>query len=590
MNIRHGAGLLALLLAVVPAYADPYKEGRELYRAGRYAEAARKFEEAVQADPSNAKAWWQLNFAYNKLERYEDALRAVEKAGSLDPTYSFASTPEKYRETLERLRKKAGSRASSDTRRPSAELGPLSGPEGTLSQQLQKRGVFVQHGASVDVMRLQAVIRELEPVPVRFLVFSSTAGSEALAREADRVRRYLGLRDGYVIACSRGGVAASAQTLSRGRLQELTRQAAVRMEAGDATGALEDLARGLVATRVRQTQGQLAVGLVVMGGAGGLLLAWIIARRIANAKAMRARRAVAEQRKADVIAQINYLEDSRAVLAASVAERVQQARREAGTKLDEAARLMAKARDPYELTVALELLDQAKQSADYGRAVMDAALTGKPIPEMAAMGSRPPVYPAASTTGPDTDWSQIPEEERGVCFFCSRPALLAELKPVTVELEGARHRVLACADDYRSIRAGQPPRIRAFERDGRYVPWYADPDYDPYRDYYERGYGVGDAVRDMILITMIDRIFWEWDRPYRGWEWGGGYGPDWDGYTFWPEHHRYRDYYAERSAAGTDFGADMDRQAAGTDFLDTSGYDRGPYAGAGTDFLDRDES
>jgi len=578
------------MVLFAPAAADPYKEGRELYKAGRYREAAVKLEQAVHAEPENAKAWWQLCFAYNKLQRYADALRAAERAEGIDPTHSFASSPAKYQETVARLRKKVGGRPGSPGAvAPSRELGPLSGPDGTLSQQLQKRGVFVQHGMNVDVDRLVRVIKELEPVQVRFLVFGSTAGSAALSREADRVRRYLGIRNGFVIACSRGGVAASSEQLNQATLRELTRQAAVRMEAGDYTGALEDLARGRVATHAKQAATRKTATLSILGTVVALAVGWVILRRITRARSVRARRAVLEARKSEIDAQMNYLDDARGALPEAVAERVRQARLEAGTKLDEASRIMAKSRDEYELSRALDLLEDAQRIANEGRAVLDAALAGKPIPPPAGPTGVPPLYPGYRRSDHQTNWEEVPESQRGVCFFCSKPAFLDELKPVTIELEGTRQRVLACEEDYRSIRGGQPPRIRAFERQGRYIPWYADPEYDPYRDYYDR-YGLGDAFRDLVLLNMIDRMFWDWDRPGRGWGWGGGYGSDWDGYTFWPEHHHYRDYYSERAASGSDFQDDLGRHAAGTDFLDSGGGYGESDDAAGTDFLDRDES
>lgn len=585
--------LISLALAfgvAAQAGADPYQEGRDLYKAGKYSEAAARFEEATRQDPKNAKAWWQLNFAYNKLSRYGDALRAVETAGKLDPTHSFASDPGKYEETLQRLsRKVRGGRGSAPSSgAPEPAIGPLTGPDGTMSRQMNGRGIFVQAGASVDVDRLSAVMRELDPTKVRFLVFSSRAGSAALSREADRVRRYLGIGDGYVIACSRGGVAASSTALKPATLRELTRRVAPQMEAGDYTGALERLARDLVSTRRRRTQTTRTTGVAVLGGVAGIALLWVIGRRMRSARSMKARRSMLEQRKAEVISQMNYLDDSAGAVPAAAASAARQARLDAGAKLDEGARLMAKARNEYDLSRAGDLLAEAAAYAQRGRATVEAALSGKPIPASAGRGV-PPVYgAAASRTGRGTDWSAVPEDERGVCFFCSRPSLLSELRPVSLQIDGVEQRVLACGEDYSAMKEGRPPQIRAFERDGRQVPWYADEAYDPYRDYYERGYDDRSLMRDFVMMQMIDRAYWTWDRPT--WGWGGGHGRDWDGYAFWPEHHHYRDYSVERAAAGSDFDNDYGRDAAGADFLDTGRGDAGSDTSGGSDFLGGDES
>jgi tetratricopeptide (TPR) repeat protein len=581
-------GIILWSAAVSLAHADALKEGRELYKAGRYAEAAVKLEQATREDPNNPRAWWQLNFAYNKLGRYSDALRAAEKAGQLDPSYAFASEPGKYAETVARLRKKAGSSGGLD--RPLIEEGsrrtsrssekPL---DTSMVRQLSSRGVYAEPGIRLDTGRLGAVVRELRPVRVMFLVFNSRAGSSTLAREADRVRRYFGIKEGYVIACSRAGVAASSAVLSPDTLREQTRQVAPRMEMGDYTGALETLARNLVAVRAAQTTRTRTTGAVVIGGIGVLVVGWVFSRRIRHSRAMAARRAAIEQSKSEIIAQMNYLEDSLSAAPAATAGLVRQARLEAGTKLDEASRIIVRARSEYDLTRAQRLLDEASAAIVQGRD----ALEGKPASARSGPASAqgvPPVYREAAATSAGTDWSAVPENERGVCFFCSRPSLLSELTPVTVNIEGQQQRVLACADDLHAIQTGETPRIRAFDRGGRLVPWYADDEYDPYRDYYRRGYDDRSLLTDLVYFQMIDRMYWDWHRP--SWHWGGGYGPDWDGYAFSPDHHHWRDYQIERAA---EHAYDRDSDAGGTDFLG-AGLGGDAADAGGTDFLGADNS
>jgi tetratricopeptide (TPR) repeat protein len=566
-----------------PARADALKEGRDLYKAGRFAEAVTKLEQATRDDPNNPKAWWQLNFAYNKLERYGDALRAAESAGKLDPTYAFASAPGKYEETVARLRGKARRlrpEGSSASRRRQDQ--PF---ENRMSQQLTSRGVYVESGMDADVDRLAQVVRELRPVEVRFLIFSSRAGSSALSREADRVRRYLGIGDGYVIACSRGGLAASSTALNRDTLRELTRQVAPQMENGDYTGALERLARGLTATKRAQTQRSRTSLMLIFGGIAAVIVGWVLIRRMRVGRAMKARRAVVEHRKSEIVSQMNYLEDSVGAAPAALAATVRQARLDAGMKLDEASRLIVRARSEYDLTRAQNLLDQASSDIARGRE----ALEGRaPNARGVASGAGvPPVY--AEATGRSTEWQTVPESERGACFFCSRPSLLAELTPVTIEVAGERKRVLACSEDTEAVRQGQPPRIRAFDRGGRTVPWYAADDYDPYRDYYSRGYDNRSLMSDLVMLSVIDSMFWSWHRPAWGWGWGGGYGSGWGGYTFWPEHHHYYDHQSERAASHA-FDRESAPDAAGVDFLDAGSDVGDARSSGGADFLGRDES
>jgi hypothetical protein len=180
----------------------------------------------------------------------------------------------------------------------------------------------------------------------------------------------------------------------------------------------------------------------------------------------------------------------------------------------------------------------------------------------------------------------VPEEEKGVCFFCSRPSYLDELTPVTVKLEGERQKVLACMADLATIKTGAMPQIRAFEHQGRTVPWYAYPDYNPYNDYYGRGYGGGSLLSDMVTLSVIDHMFWSWHRPAWGWGWGGGYGMGYGGYTFYPDHHNYSDYSSERAASSLDTTSD----AAGVDFLSSGSDVGGDRDAAGADFLGSDQS
>ncbi len=87
--------------------------------------------------------------------------------------------------------------------------------------------------------------------------------------------------------------------------------------------------------------------------------------------------------------------------------------------------------------------------------------------------------------GTDTTMVEdIPQNERGACFFCSKPTRLSQLTPLTIVVVGQRRKVLACADDVRIVEHGSTPKIRMVEVQGKQVPWYRSPGYDPYRDYF----------------------------------------------------------------------------------------------------------
>lgn len=579
--------IAALIGLCSAALADSLSEGRELYRAGRYAEAAQKLEQAVREQPNDARAWWQLNFAYNRLERHADALAAVRKAAAIDPALGFASEPGKVRETIERLERRAG--AGAQTAPPPAPASRPAARSGgdDITRALMEGDVYVARGAPVDAARLAAVARELRPTVVKFVVLNSRADSRALMRDADRVREflreYINRGEGYVIVASRSAVAISSGSMSRAQLEDMARQGAQRMSAGDLTGGLEALARGLVMARPARAEartGPAAGGLpaptpspwprilLVAGVAvAAIVIVATVARRGAAAKRMAARREPLERLRGDVIGGMNYLDNVLPTLAPGVAASVRELRVSAGTRLDEAARLLAKPRNELDLDRAQGLLDVALAEVNRGRAAVERAQSGDPTDAAASGTATPPVYAGAAPTDRETDWDAIPENERGACFFCSRPSRFEELTPVTVTLEGEQRKVLACADDLDAVRSGEAPRIRTLDRGGRRVPWYADEDYDPYRDYYRRGYDNRSLLSDFLLLSMIDSMFWRWHQPV-GWGWGGG----WDRpYVFHSDHDTYHDYYSRSatSAGAEDFGgSDRDVQAGGADFLE----------------------
>lgn len=614
--VRISACAAAMLLLAAACFADLFDEGKELHKAGRFAEAAAKLEQAAQQNPNDARVWWQLNFTYHQLNRDQDALNAVQKAGQLDPSHRFASAPGKFEQTLADRQKDAGTTGAAPRQGGSGAPGrnaasTAGSGAGSLAQQLMNSDVYVERGMNVDVARLRQVAQELRPTVVKFVVFNSNANSRTLDREADRIRNflksYINQGQGYVIASSRRAVTVSSPSLSDRDKKDLLSQVAPIMNMGRYTEGLEKLARGLVNERApRQTSTGLGRGdipvvhhgpnwmLIFLVGIAGVVIVWLVVRAIKSKSEVARRREPLERQKSGIIAGMNYLEENAVGLEPSASARVKEARIAAGTKLDEAAKILSRAGAPADMNRAQSLLDQAEADVQRGRATIERAVYGgAPAPASGGAasagaagaaggsygGAAPPVYPQAA--GATTDWSSVPQDEKGVCFFCSRPMRLRELTPVTVNLDGKQQKVLACPDDLATIKSGQMPQIRAFQQNGQYVPWYASQNYDPYRDYYSRGYGAGDFMRDMVTMSLIDHMFWGWHHPV-GWGWGGGYG-GWGGntYVFYPEHDHYRDYYSGQAAGNADY-SDIDRanDASGVDFLSPTGGDSGDFGGS----------
>jgi tetratricopeptide (TPR) repeat protein len=577
------------LLAASAAAADSFDEGKAAYKAGNFAQAVTKLEQAAKEKPGEAKVWWQLNFAYNKLNRSAEALSAAKKAAELDPSLSFASSREKFQETLSRLEARAGSRTASPSQPPTGSTRQGSG-RGNITQQLMTSDVYVQPGMRVDVARLQRTANELRPTVVKFAVFNSNSNSRTLKNEADRIRNYLksyiNNGEGYVIASSRRGVAVSSSSINKNTLKELTDQIAPQMEAGRYTDGLEALARGLVRVSAPRTSaapaggagrvGQVPIptprpnntgtvlGIIFVAILGVIAFVWFRKAAAAN-KAKQALKSRLERQKADVVQSLNTLDDLASTADPSVAARVRDVRLSAGNKLDQAAKILASNSPLMEMRRAETLLDQAQSEISRARSL---AISGPSAAGGSRSSSAPPVYPEKRTSSNQTDWSAVADTEKGVCFFCSRPTYLDELTPVTVNLDGRSQKVLACADDFATVKSGRVPNIRAFNQGGRYVPWYAYDGYDPYRDYYGR-YGLADFATDMIVLSAINNMYWGWHHPV-GWGWGHGCN-----YAFYHDHPYYHDYYVHHSAGYGDFDRDSSTDAGGTDFLQGSDGDSG---------------
>ena len=186
--------------------------------------------------------------------------------------------------------------------------------------------------------------------------------------------------------------------------------------------------------------------------------------------------------------------------------------------------------------------------------------------------SRGSFAPPAQITNAQTDWNTMPTNERGVCFFCSRPCLLRELTPVTVPIGGRARQVLACPQDLTAVRAGNLPPIRAFERNGQQVPWYAYDRYNPYHDYYIDHFDQ-DIYLNRVAFDVIEPIYWNFDAPY-----AYDNGP---AYVFSPQAEPYQDYMSANAAGSID----PNQNVGGMDFTNdgsgVGGVDFGNTAGVG---------
>lgn len=110
MRARYWLVPLLLLSLASPALADKRSDaaahaefGIAVAQKGLWREAAHRWEQAVEVDPSYAAAWNNLGIGYEQLGRFDDARKAYEKALELDPSNTFIrSNYDLFREIYDR--------------------------------------------------------------------------------------------------------------------------------------------------------------------------------------------------------------------------------------------------------------------------------------------------------------------------------------------------------------------------------------------------------------------------------------------------------------------------------------------------------
>ncbi len=433
-----------------------------------------------------------------------------------------------------------------------------------LAKALQQSNVFVGKTLrdQVDQGALERLAQNAAPSrPLKIAVVSElpASGRQFGTRNgyAKALHDWLGLGRGTLIIRTDGGVSAATDAVPATRITQILQQHTFELR-GDLVNGIRHTVADLDAAAATQPNGvpsnpnspaanspvapsngasaDMPAGrdfngtaansggvpgflwLVPVVGIGGLGL-WAGKRAMDRGQAMRQARQPLARLHGEVVNGIAYADTYLDLLpSTSEVEQARGARQQAAGLLDQANALTQTARNAEDYARIEALLEQAKQLTQSCHSAIDTATGGTGL-AVAVDGTEWRATPAIhDNTPPDQSApilpnlraQDIPVNERAACFFCSRPARITDLTPITVAINGQRRKVLACADDVQIIQQGATPKVRSVSSgNGQSVPWYASRGYDPYRDYYRSdvmfvpGYGYGGGMADGFLFGAL---------------------------------------------------------------------------------------
>lgn len=591
--------LLALCTVLPAALAGPYEDARSRFRQGDYQGALTLIRQVQQADPDNPRNYVLLGSTLAKLGDRNGAREAWGKVLELDPNLRSVRDNEGF---LRAYRSVGG-------RLPSGQGTPRPSSAGNIGQAvisaLTQGNVYVHPDlkGEVEPGALEAVAGE---TGAKIVVLATRLSGNRRERLAADLHSRLRLGENVVIVATEQGISAYGGRLGRDQVAAALKKAG--LDQAHARGGLTEavvVATRAAATAVKQDRSAdtNTTGGLLLLGAGGV--AGIVGyRSLRKRRELENARRPVEALRRKTLDNLSYVDGYLDLLPAGEdAERARALRQSAYEEYATATGTLEQARTPHDVRRARPMLDKALADLEECRVAIDKATGGTgvamSIPEIpslatdqerAAAARLKPVEAVRDERERDAlqrAIEEIPENERGVSFFSGQPMPMSELVPVTMVIDGQKREVLATREEAETIRRGETPRIRAFEQDGRQVPWYENRNYDPYRDYYG-GWGYGGGFGSLVNLYLLTNLF------------GGGLFGGYGGWGHGPAV--VNNYYGGQPDGGT-FGGGFGGNAAGPepevehagsfDFFgqggegDTSGggdFDFGGDSGGGFDF------
>jgi hypothetical protein len=311
------------------------------------------------------------------------------------------------------------------------------------------------------------------------------------------MREQLGLSSGTIILVTKKGYGIHSSDLSAGEMDRITREAQPHFTSYyDGVKFLADQAtQEIQSDRSAGQRNLLMLALLAIGG-----IAFFRSRKLAAQKKR--------------ITELNRQLNERLAALQDEFKRfdLETPSVEDSPLLQEAKQLRSAAVDPF--AEAGEKFNVAQTVAQYEEAdaitTQAERLAAKARVRLEqAQGKRPLDDPNEPGSIPRAE--DVPADDRGACFFCSKPSRLRDLHPLEIDMAGQAQRVLACDDCYDVAKTGRQPQILAVpDEQGRRVPWYQSNRYDPWNDYGRGGmfggggiFGGGFGLMDYLLLENL---------------------------------------------------------------------------------------
>jgi len=550
-----------LVFAAPPAGASAgsalFNQAQARYTASDYAGAARLYEQAVQAGYATSTLYFKLGLAFSHLRQWDGVVWAMQTLQQKDPAYA-----RDHALVAQRLIAAQAHGGANNGMPPLAAIGvggatvgsgsgSSSGPgpgsvtDRQVADALRLSDVYVAPSMAgavgaggVASLASDAAALRNGGTPAKYAILSAAPRPYAtLGQFTEALFSSLALKHAVLVAVTPQGVSAWTDRLSRDKVATLVGNSRPQFLNGTYVGGATALAHSVVdqanAADTASSTGRTVLILLVLLVVAAILAIFVLTRwgrwQRGYREAMGWRDAVAALEN-ELSTDVQYLPagDPRQRAFAAGAEYYGKAAAGLDRLGKQSPFSVAFGGGPLFRTLGEARLNlqeaeaKLREAGATGPGIGAAGAAALPVSQAGPGGAGQRAYRDANPIAPTP--------AQAACFFCGKPLDPATAEAVVVPVGNQQRRVLVCQEHGTAVQRGQQPEVRSFMSPsmGRSVPWWAAPEYSPYRDYdpyyYRRGGGIGWG--DLLLYDALfnrpttNVIYVDDDR----WGDGGGYG------------------------------------------------------------------